>query len=396
MRRPESSLADLPVPPQAALELSARLEQSIREAIAAAGGALGFERYMALALYAPGLGYYSAGSTKFGAAGDFVTAPELSPLFSRCLARQCAQVLAALGGGDILEFGAGSGVMAADILAELAALDALPARYLILEASAELRARQQQTLAARVPALLGRVHWLDALPERLRGVVLGNEVLDAMPVRRFCIEADGPRELVVRVDEAGRLALGTVAADAGLSAAIAGIEAQVGALPPDYSSEFNPYLDGWIAALGETLEAGAVLLIDYGYSRAEYYHPQRNRGTLLCHYRHRAHEDALRWPGLQDITANVDFTAVADAALAAGFDIEGYCGQAYFLFGCGLEQMLAEIDPTEILAHTERVRQIKLLTLPGEMGERFRVIGLGRNLDVRLCGFAMFDERGRL
>lgn len=398
MRAFERSLADFPAPSSEALAVCARLVDQIAADIAAAGGRLRFDHYMQRALYAPGLGYYAAGSRKFGAGGDFTTAPELSPLFSRCLARASAPVLAALGGGDVLEFGAGTGTMAAGVLAELARLDCLPGRYRILDASAELRERQRATLAAKVPALLDRVEWLDALPPAgsLCGVVLGNELLDAMPVRRFRIGADGPQELYVRGDAATGFELVAGPADAGCRAAVAAIEAAVGPLAEGYESEWNPALPAWFASLGETLAAGAAILIDYGHPRRAYYHPSRARGTFLCHYRHRAHDDALVWPGLQDLTAHVDFTAVADAALAAGFEVAGYCTQAWFLFGCGLEALLAEVDPEDLPRHVEAVRQVKLLTLPGEMGERFQAIGLTKGPGLRLPAFALRDERGRL
>ena len=389
----------LPAPDAAAATHSARLLDHLRAAISAAGGALSFARFMDLALYAPGLGYYRAGATKFGAAGDFVTAPELSPLFSRCLARQCQEILAALGGGVLLELGAGTGIMAADLLSELRTLQALPERYLILDLSGELRERQRQTLMARVPELLERVQWLDALPEPgLRGVILGNEVLDALPVERFRITAAGPRRLEVIWDEArGALDWREGAADDALSATVAALETGLDQpLPLGYSSEYVPNLDAWLAAITAPLAAGVVLLIDYGYPRREYYHAERSSGTLLCHYRHRVHADPLYLPGLQDITASVDFTAVADAALAAGLEVAGYTSQNHFLFGCGLLDLLAETDPADTVHYLEQVRQIKLLTLPGEMGDRFQAIALTRNLDIPLRGFAFRDERGRL
>lgn len=398
MRAFERSLAEFPAPSPEALAVCERLVGRIAADIAAAGGRLRFDHYMQHALYAPGLGYYAAGSRKFGAGGDFTTAPELSPLFSRCLARAVAPVLAALGGGDVLEFGAGTGTMAADVLAELARLDCLPGRYRILDASAELRERQRATLAAKVPALLDRVEWLDALPPSgsLRGVVLGNELLDAMPVRRFRIGADGPEELYVAGDAGTGFGLVAGPADDECRAVVATIEAAVGPLAEGYESEWNPALPAWFASLGDMLAAGAVLLVDYGYPRRAYYHPSRTRGTFLCHYRHRAHDDAFVWPGLQDLTAHVDFTAVADAALAAGFGVGGYCAQAWFLFGCGLEALLAEVDPEDLPRHVEAVRQVKLLTLPGEMGERFQAMGLTKNFAGPLPAFALRDERGRL
>ena len=397
MIMPPASLHTLPAPDPAAAAHSARLLDHLRAEIAKAGGAISFARFMELALYAPGLGYYRAGARKFGPGGDFVTAPELSPLFSRCLARQCREILQALGGSEILELGAGSGIMAADLLLELRALDALPERYAILELSGELRQRQRQTLTERAPDLLERVVWLEKLPEPgFRGVVLGNEVLDALPVERFRITAHGPRRLMVTWIENG-LTWAEDEEDPAVTAMIARIEVELGwRLPEGYTSEYVPHLADWLWAIAEPLAAGALLFVDYGYPRRAYYHPERIDGTLLCHYRHRVHADPLILPGLQDITASVDFTAVADAADAAGLEIGGYTSQNYFLFGCGLMELLAEVDAADTVRYLEQVRQVKLLTLPGEMGDRFQAIALTRNLDIPLRGFAFRDERGRL
>jgi len=415
MTMPTNPLNTLPAPDPVAAAHSARLVDLLRATIADAGGAISFARFMDLALYAPGLGYYRAGARKFGSGGDFVTAPELSPLFSRCLARQCQEILAALGGGQILELGAGSGVMAADLLLELRALNALPERYAILELSGELRDRQRQTLARRAPEVLDRVVWLDQPPEpEFRGIVLGNEVLDALPVERFRITAHGPRRLMVRWTEAG-LAWAEGDEDPAVTAAIAGIEADLGGrLPEDYRSEYIPHLQDWLRTIAEPLAAGALLFVDYGYPRRAYYHPERTTGTLLCHYRHRAHDDPLILPGLQDITASVDFTAVAQAARAVGLDVAGYTRQNYFLFGCGLMDLLADqippnpplekgggeaggiSSPTDTVRYLEQARQVKLLTLPGEMGDRFQAIALTRNLTLPLRGFSFRDERDRL
>ena len=415
MTMPTNPLNTLPAPDPVAAAHSARLVDLLRATIADAGGAISFARFMDLALYAPGLGYYRAGARKFGSGGDFVTAPELSPLFSRCLARQCQEILAALGGGQILELGAGSGVMAADLLLELRALNALPERYAILELSGELRDRQRQTLTRRAPEVLDRVVWLDQPPEpEFRGIVLGNEVLDALPVERFRITAHGPRRLMVRWTEAG-LAWAEGDEDPAVTAAIAGIEADLGGrLPEDYRSEYIPHLQDWLRTIAEPLAAGALLFVDYGYPRRAYYHPERTTGTLLCHYRHRAHDDPLILPGLQDITASVDFTAVAQAARAVGLDVAGYTRQNYFLFGCGLMDLLADqippnpplekgggeaggiSSPTDTVRYLEQARQVKLLTLPGEMGDRFQAIALTRNLTLPLRGFSFRDERDRL
>lgn len=391
----------LPEPDAEAREHALRVSAHIAALIDAAGGMIGFDEFMNAALYAPGLGYYSAGSRKFGPEGDFVTAPEVSPLFSRCLARQCRQVLDALGGGDILEFGAGSGVMAADILRELAALDCLPTRYLILEVSPELRARQRDTLSRSVPDLLDRVQWLDALPDRpIRGCVLANEVVDALAVRVFRQTADGPRERTVGLGERG-FVWAEQAADDALTRAVAAIEAETGPLADGYLGEWNAAAGPWVAAIADLLEQGLVLLIDYGDGRRAHYHPERAAGTLLCHYRHRAHDDPFWWPGLNDITTQVDFTALAEAALDAGLEFAGFTTQAWFLLASGLQEMLAGVDPEQAdSAYYRRVQEIKTLTLPTEMGERFKVLGLHRGLlSTRawpLLGFALNDARDSL
>ncbi len=390
-----SSHSRLPTPDSEALAHSRRLVEVIRAEMVE--GFLGFPRYMELALYAPGLGYYSAGSTKLGPEGDFVTAPELSPLFGRCLARSCAEVLAACGGGDILELGAGSGALATDVLLELERMGTLPERYSILEVSGDLRARQERTLAERVPHLLEQVCWLDALPhERLRGVVLANEVLDALPVDRFRIADGGILELGVGWAQE-RLVWAERPAGAALTRAVAALQDELPApLPPRYTSELRLDLAPWIGAFAGSLAQGALLFIDYGYPRAEYYLPERSAGTLQCHYRHRAHPDPLILTGLQDITAHVDFTAVAEAGVAAGLALDGYTTQAHFLLASGLPELAAEADHQDLRAQLETARQVRLLTLPGEMGERFQVMVLARGLEQPLAGFRLRDLRGRL
>lgn len=365
-------------------------------AIEAAGGRLPFDRFMEIALYEPGLGYYVNGTRKFGEGGDFITAPEVSPLFAQCLARQCAQLLQA-SDDAILEFGPGSGIMAADLLAELQRLDRLPARYLLLELSPELRQRQQQTLQARVPDLLDRVHWLERLPEPgFKGVMLGNEVLDAMPVHRFRIEPEGLSEQFVTLQDDQVVSVWDTPASPGLEQAVQGVVDQVGPLPLGYQSEINLRLAPWLQTLAKRLQRGALLLIDYGYSRREFYHPQRAEGTLICHYRHRAYADPLLLPGLADITANVDFTAVARAGIDAGLALAGFATQAHFLAASGLDALVMTSDPAQLRDHLQLVQGVKTLTLPGEMGERFKVIGLSKGLDLAWSGFAMRDLRDRL
>ncbi|MGB9428391.1 MAG: SAM-dependent methyltransferase [Gammaproteobacteria bacterium] len=376
------SIQELPEPSPDALAHSERLSTRIRAEIAAQGGAIGFECYMELALYAPGLGYYSAGARKFGAAGDFVTAPELSPLFSRCLALQSAEILAALGAGDILELGAGSGVMAADLLAELARRKSLPRHYLILEVSAELRERQRRTLTERAPVLLERVQWLEHLPQAFSGVILANEVLDALPVSRFRRSHDGFDEFKVTAKGNG-FAWQLQSAHAELHAALGAFEATLPvSLVEDYRSEICPRLPAFFHSLSDTLARGALLFVDYGYTRAAYYHPERHMGTLMCHYRQRAHDDPFLFPGLQDITAHVDFTAVAEAGTAAGLTLAGYTTQAQFLMALELAEQATDWKTS---------REVKLLTLPEEMGERFKAMAFLKDLDLPLRGFSLRD-----
>ncbi|MDH4165954.1 MAG: SAM-dependent methyltransferase [Gammaproteobacteria bacterium] len=377
---------------------SAALTERIHAVITAEGGWIGFDRFMQLALYEPGLGYYSAGARKFGAAGDFITAPEVAPVFSRCLALQCADVLRELGPEScLLELGAGSGAMAADLLAELERQGALPAAYWILDLSADLRERQRETLERQVPHLLSRVQWLDSLPDApFAGMILANEVLDALTVERFTIRSGEVNALGVS-SEFGQLRLAEVRAASRLVAAVRGIEADTGIVLPDgYESEVCAGLARWFESIAFSLERGVLLFIDYGLPRREYYSAERTRGTLLCHFRHRFHEDALTRVGLQDITAWVDFTAVASAAQAAGCEVAGYTTQAHFLLGCGLGDFLANVAGLEPAQRLTSSRQAMVLTLPGEMGERFKVIALAKNYDSPLRGFAVRDLRHTL
>lgn len=372
-------------------EHSAQLTERIRDAIDAANGWISFEQFMRMALYEPGLGYYSAGSTKLGASGDFVTAPELSPLFSRCLANQCIEVLERVEGGAILELGAGSGAMASDMLLELYAQGRAPERYFILEVSADLRERQRATLEQRAPALAARVQWLEAWPKDFRGVIVANEVLDAMPVQRFRIR--GGEVCTIGVTwQLGQLDWSEVRADAALEAAVRTIEANLGEpLPDGYASEINMTLAPWIDGLAASLREGVALFIDYGLPRRQYYRPERREGTLLCHFRHRFHDDPLINVGVQDVGAWVDFTAVAESASAAGLNVAGFTTQAHFLIGAGIEQFIAQLGEADITLRVQLARQAMLLTLPGEMGERFKVIGLSRGFEHPLRGFSVRD-----
>ena len=376
----------LPDPEADARDASARLTRLIVREIAGAGGWIPFSRYMELALYAPGLGYYGGGSAKFGAAGDFITAPEMSPVFAQALAAQVEEVMAQ-SAPAILEAGAGSGALAVDLLSELERRGSLPRRYAILELSGELAARQREALASRVPHLIERVAWLDALPESWEGVVLGNELLDAMPVEILEWEPGALRVRGIVAEEGDKLNWQSRPAEESLCAAAAELP-----VAPPYVSEIGLAGQSWVAAWGHRLKRGAVLLIDYGFPRREYYHEQRNQGTLMCHYRRHSHADPLWWPGLCDITAHVDFTAVAEAGFAAGLDVLGYTSQGSFLFNCGILQALQNHAPPGSRDYLTAARSVDKLTNPAEMGELFKVIALGRGLSGPLIGFRRGDR----
>jgi SAM-dependent MidA family methyltransferase len=390
----------------------------IRERLVAAGGWLSFEQFMELALYAPGFGYYSAGSVKMGAGGDFVTAPEVSDLFSRCVARQCADILAETG-GEILELGAGTGRMAATILQSLATLGVLPDRYAILEVSADLADRQRTRIQQLPAELRDRVVWLDRLPETpVRGVLLANEVLDALPFRRFVVSGGGLRELGVGLEADSfvwREKPGGSPADAPAShergaadtsasqhrapdAFVAAGNALMGELPfplaDGYISEICLRVEPWIASVSQCLEQGMLLLFDYGLPRAHYYHPQRTDGTLRCYFKQRAHDNPFTNIAVQDITAWVDFTRVGEAALNANLEVAGFATQAAFLLGTGIEALTAE--PQDVADRARLAGEARRLLLPGEMGESFKVMALCRNLQQPLRGFAHQDLRTSL
>ncbi len=366
-------------------------------AIDAAGGWIGFDAYMNLALYAPGLGYYSAGARKLGPDGDFVTAPEISPLFGACLAQQCSEVLRALPApASILEIGAGSGRLAGDLLESLQALDCLPARYRILEVSADLRERQRLYLEKRLPGLIARVDWLDVPPTTpFDGVILANEVLDALPVSRFTWRRDHTEEIGV-THTAGELRLAAREADQGFTAHCARLRAAGGDWDEGYTSEFCPQIEAWTAGVTAALRTGLVLWIDYGLPRAQYYFPQRQGGTLLCHYRQRVGYDPLQRPGLQDITAWVDFSALAAAGQAAGMELAGFTTQTYFLAGNGIDSAMQRLAAGDGARHARLANQARQLMMPGEMGERFKVMAWARGLAVPLRGFALRDFRDSL
>lgn len=379
--------ASLPDPDQAALERSRRLAAHLRDAIRAAGGAIGFDAYMAMALYTPALGYYTGGGAIFGRHGDFVTAPEAGGLFAACLARQCADLLD--DDDSIVEYGAGSGRLACDLLTELADLGRAPATYCIVEPSATLRERQQASSAQLPAALRARLRWCDGhAPAGSRGVVIANEVLDAMPVTRCMVEAGRWHELAVGLE--GERFVWTARPYTGTTLD----PAWAAQLPDGYVSETHPGFAAWLAALRARLARAVVLLADYGYPRHEYLHPARRAGTLQCHYQHRVHDDPFVYPGLQDITASVDFTSVAEQAFDAGFDILGYTTQAHFLIDCGLDEILASA-PGDDTARYSLAQQAKLLLMPGSMGQVFKLMALGVGAQPDLRGFR-HDERHRL
>lgn len=373
----------LPQPDSDAVEHSQRLLGQIRDEIARTGW-MPFSRYMECALYAPGLGYYSGALQKFGRDGDFVTAPELTPLFGRSLAHQLAELMA-LSAPHLIEAGAGSGRLAADLLAELDRLGAVPESYRILELSAALRARQQALIAAELPHLSTRVSWLDSLPDAFDGVVIGNEVLDAMPVERLRNAAGRIEHAGLALDPSGQPALDWRPAPAALAD-----EARALGFTDGYDSEINVAARAWVAEWARRIGRGALLLIDYGFPQAEYYHPDRRSGTLMCHYRHHAHTDALWMPGLNDITAHVDFTAIAQAAFDAGMSLAGYTSQANFLLNCGvLERLDRDADA---LSRAKQNAALNQLTSPAEMGELFKVICLTRDIEAPLTGFMRGDR----
>ncbi|MNM73402.1 hypothetical protein D3C81_851280 [compost metagenome] len=385
-------VASLPLPPADALDASAALTTCIGDAIEAAGGWIGFDRYMALALYAPRLGYYSGGAAKFGRdardGSDFITAPELTPFFARTLARQFAPLIA-MDLPRVLEFGAGTGRLAADLLLGLETEGALPETYQIVELSGELRVRQQETLAARAPHLAGRVQWLDELPAQFEGVIVGNEVLDAMPVRLFARLGGRWHERGVALADGKFTFEDRPLADNAIPDALR-------ALPGDHDmvTETHAEAEGFTRAVGAMLTRGAAFFIDYGFPAAEYYHPQRAEGTLMCHYRHHAHPDPFLYPGLQDITAHVNFSGIAEAAVDAGLSVAGFASQARFLMNAGITELLMELDPTDARAFLPHANAVQKLLSEAEMGELFKVIVLTRGLDdaLPLAGFARGDR----
>lgn len=359
---------------------------------------------MDIVLYEPALGYYSGGLQKFGQKGDFITAPEVSPLFARCLANQVSEVISDfLHQGCkrpcLLEFGAGSGILAAGMLLQLEKLERLPERYYIVELSAELKQRQRTTIEKQAKHLLGCVQWLDQLPDKMGEViVVANEVLDAMPVECFRLSAGGQEHESLMVGFDGdQLVTKYVPAVEAVVEKITEIQQRSECLlAEDYRSEYNPAISGWLSALESKIDRLVIFLIDYGYNETEYFHADRVDGTLMCYYQHRAHEDFFWWPGLQDITAFVNFTDVAYCATASGMDVSGYTTQAAFLLANGLSELHAEQVTDDIQQQIKLSQQIKTLTLPSEMGDRFKVMAITKNYDQTLKGFSMLDMRNRL
>jgi len=383
-------MSSLPIPNADAQALSQQLALLIQDKISQNGGWLSFADYMHMALYTPGLGYYSGGAKKFGMGGDFVTAPEISPLFAQAMANQVAQVLAETQ-GDVLELGAGSGKLAVDLLLALQALNQLPTHYFILEVSTYLRQVQQETIQKLLPATLAeRVVWLHALPDNFVGAMLGNEVLDAVPVHLIYkpVAADSQALCERGVAFNGEFYWQDQSLLAGkLLDLVSGYE-----LPDDYLTEVSPAALGLVSSLASALKHGAIIMVDYGFSAREYYHPQRNLGTLMCHYQHYAHVNPLVYVGLQDITAHVDFTGVADTGEHSGLALMGFCSQAQFLMNCGILDIMSQVSPHDMARYAPLAAAAQKLLSPAEMGDLFKVIALGKGLNQALIGFASGDK----
>jgi SAM-dependent MidA family methyltransferase len=385
-------MSTLPTPSRDAQKHSLKLLALIQQEIKKAGGWIDFSQFMQLALYAPQLGYYSAGNQKFGTGGDFVTAPEISALFGQTLAQQVAQILA-LSSGSIMELGAGTGRLAVHLLHALEHLDCLPDQYYILDVSDHLRQVQLEYLQDRLsPQLLRRVVWLNQLPVTFTGVVLGNEVLDAIPVHIVHTKIQGLFERGVMLAEQGLTWSDKPWDDAPASGRHLLDEITKLSLPEGYISEFCPAANGLIASLALTLERGVILMIDYGFSASEYYHPQRNLGTLMCHYQHYAHTDPLLNIGLQDITAHVNFSSIAYAGVDNGLQLSGFCSQAQFLMNCGILELMARVSPSDMARYAPLAAAAQKLLSPAEMGDLFKVIAFSKNMPVPLLGFTTGDK----
>ncbi|MDH5544326.1 MAG: SAM-dependent methyltransferase [Gammaproteobacteria bacterium] len=389
----------LPAPDAEELAINSKLNQQIRDEISASGGSISFERFMAMALYTPGLGYYVNGRRTIGVGGDFVTAPELTPLFSHCLARQIQQLAKEIGPGfTVLEFGGGNGTLAAESLAWLADHGGLPDKYFILDVSPYLKTIQRERIQNKVPQLLDRVVWISEVPDKFRGLVIANEVLDAMPVELIRLHQNGTYTQMRVAIEGNQFTW----LEAPLNdPTITGIAQELTSTYRDrlvdgYLTEINRYAQGWLEMLAEKLDRGAIILIDYGYPASEWYIPDRYQGTLMCHYRHRAHSNPLILAGLQDLTSHVDFSAIAEYASNAGLAVAGFSNQAGFLIGCGLESLLQNIDASDTRKFLEASAPVKRLILPSEMGELFKVVSLTKNIHIPLLGFQADNRLDRL
>lgn len=381
---------NLPDPdPQAAAQ-SRALHAHVTHEIRSAGGWIPFARYMELTMYTPDLGYYSGGAEKFGGAGDFITAPEISPIFADTLSAQIVQV-AEMTAAQIIEAGPGTGALAAELLLELERRRALPERYMLLEISAALRARQRATIEQRAPHLARRVSWVDRLPHRFSGVVIANEVLDAMPAELVVWRQEGVFQRGLAASEGN----GFHWQDQPATGALLNAARKIPVLPP-YKSEIGLAARAWVESWGEILERGVLLLVDYGFPTHELYHPQRHLGTLMCHYRHQVHDDPLYLPGLNDITTHVDFSAMAEAGAKGSLDLYGYTSQAQFLLNCGITDVLARVSPDDVINYPPRASAAHKLLSPSEMGELVKVMALGKGVEVQLVGFEGGDRSHRL
>lgn len=390
---------NLPQPGDAEIAHSEQLSLRVRQKIRESSGWIPFSQYMQMALYEPGLGYYSAGLQKFGEKGDFITSPELGSLFAKSLARPVAKCIEEIPECHLIEFGAGSGKLAGDLLLALQQAEKLPEAYWIIELSADLQQRQREYLSSLPTDLFDRVKWLNELPEqKINAVVVANEVLDAMPVKRFCQYQNSLSELGVGL-ESEELVLQYQSANHELSQAIekSGLELmRDAAQEKPYCSEINTHIYPWLNALSQSLNKMAVYIIDYGYPRAEYYSAERSEGTFMGYYQHRAIDTPLWYPGLQDLTAFVDFTALAEAALELGLDVDGFTSQGNFLVNCGLADIVESTHCATEIEKLQLIQQMKTISLPGEMGERFKVLGISRDLKNNIAGFEMRDQRYRL
>ena len=395
--KPSDINLSLPIPDSEAKFHSQKLSKYIKQIIDEKGGSIGFDEYMNLALYQPNLGYYNSSTQKFGTEGDFVTAPQISTIFSKCLASQCTQILEDFKNPIILEIGAGTGIMAKDLLLDLEKHNSLPEKYLILEISEDLKSRQQNLLKQSIPQYIDNIVWLDSLPKKkFNGLIIANEVLDALPVKRFKKESNLFKEVKVTSINNNFHWVDTLVCDE-LKIFLENIERKLSkTFVEDYCSEINIGLKIWLDSLQSVMNKGVILLVDYGYSMSDYYHPSKFDGNLLCHYRHYAHNDPFFYPGLQDITASVDFTSVAEYAEEIGLNLNGYTNQTYFLFSCGLENLVPNMDLLDMRLQTEVSQELRTLIMPDEMGERFKFMALTKEYNRDLLGFSKMNQKNQL